>query len=80
MYNRRLDKLHAYAKGGRKPWFILVWGIPVFNMSRADALEYYWNLLEMKHDVMKTFYFTNIVQVSMLSVSAIVIGILTWIW
>lgn len=77
-YNRRLDRLHAYAKGGRKPLFMLIWGVPVFTMSRSRALEEYWNLLELKEDVMKSFYFSHFIQTSIVSILAVLVGVLKW--
>lgn len=80
LYNYKLDKLHAYSKGGKKPLVIFIGGLPRIKMTRTEALEHYWNLLEMKYDVMKTFYFTTLVQSSIVSIVAVGVGILTWIW
>jgi len=79
LYNARMDKLHAYSAGGRKPLLVFIWGIPKFSMTREEALEHYWDLLHMKPDVMQTFYFTHFTQTSMVSLVSVVLGVVLWI-
>jgi hypothetical protein len=78
--NRKLDKLHAYSARGKTAKVIWVSGLPRFNVSPAESMEYYWDLLGLKPDIMETFDFNHLIQTTIVSIIMILIGAATWIF